>query len=74
VLDQMLSTFGGAGGDSLCDTASRILHPGRIDKPTVAIGTDQRPNFAVLDLATVYDRLGDEPAAVHARKQAKALS
>jgi hypothetical protein len=51
VLDQMLSTFGGAGGDSLCDTASRILHPGRIDKPTVAIGTDQRPNFAVLEVA-----------------------
>jgi hypothetical protein len=48
VLAQMLSTTGGAGG-SACDGPD--LDVTRLREPTIAIGTDQRPNFAVVEIA-----------------------
>jgi hypothetical protein len=46
----MLSPFGGAGGGSICDDQT-TLEPGRVRAPTVAIGTNKRPNFTVLEIA-----------------------
>jgi len=48
VLAQMLSTTGGADG-SACDGPK--LDVTRLREPTIAIGTDQRPNFAVVEIA-----------------------
>jgi hypothetical protein len=48
VLAQMLSTIGGADG-SACDGPD--LDVTRLREPTIAIGTDQRPNFAVVEIA-----------------------
>jgi hypothetical protein len=47
VLAQMLSTTGGADG-SACDGPD--LDVTRLREPTIAIGTDQRPNFAVVEI------------------------
>jgi hypothetical protein len=51
VFEQMLSSFGGAGGGLPCDPEESGIDIGRLDEPTIAIGTDQRPNFAVLEVA-----------------------
>jgi hypothetical protein len=48
VLAQMLSTTGGADG-SACDSPQ--LDVTRLREPTIAIGTDRRPNFAVVEIA-----------------------
>ena len=48
VLAQMLSTTGGADG-SACPSPQ--LDVTRLREPTIAIGTDRRPNFAVVEIA-----------------------
>jgi hypothetical protein len=49
----MLSSEGGAGGSSVCDDGEdgSGLDMSRLPEPTIAIGTPQRPNFEVVQVA-----------------------
>jgi hypothetical protein len=49
----MLSSEGGAGGGSVCDDGEdgSGLDMSRLPEPTIAIGTPQRPNFEVVEVA-----------------------
>jgi hypothetical protein len=51
VLAQMESSIGGAGGEFFCAPEFGMDVFGRPREPTIAIGTAQRPNFAVLEVA-----------------------
>jgi hypothetical protein len=51
VFAQMLSTQGGADS-SVCNPDSSRLDATLLEGPTIAIGTDQRPNFAELEVAS----------------------
>jgi hypothetical protein len=50
VLAQMLSSIGGVGGEFFCDPTFGMDLRGRPREPTIAIGTVQRPDFAVLEV------------------------